>query len=69
VTKEYLWEFLQKQGFLRSPVELYGEMELLWALLHGAGLSAGANSRNPLDNRARDIETLIWQLLCLKVNE
>ena len=29
MTKQYLWEFLQKQGFLRSPVELYGEMELL----------------------------------------
>ncbi|MBO0911784.1 MAG: hypothetical protein J2P13_08330 [Acidobacteria bacterium] len=29
MTKEYLWEFLEKQGFLRSPIELYGEMELL----------------------------------------
>ena len=29
MTKEYLWEFLQKQGFLRNPIELYGEMELL----------------------------------------
>jgi len=29
LVKEYLWEFLQKQGFLRSPVELYGEVELL----------------------------------------
>jgi hypothetical protein len=29
ITKEYLWDFLQKQGFLRSPIELYGEMELL----------------------------------------
>jgi hypothetical protein len=27
--KEYLWDFLQQQGFLRSPIELYGEMELL----------------------------------------
>jgi hypothetical protein len=32
MTKEYLWEFLQRQGFLHSPVELYGEMELLWLL-------------------------------------
>jgi len=32
MTKEYLWEFLQKQGFVRSPIELYGEMELLWLL-------------------------------------
>jgi hypothetical protein len=29
VTKEHLWEFLQHQGFLRGPVEIYGEMELL----------------------------------------
>jgi hypothetical protein len=29
VTKDHLWEFLQRQGFMNSPVELYGEMELL----------------------------------------
>jgi hypothetical protein len=29
MTKECLWEYLQKQGFLPSPIELYGEMELL----------------------------------------
>jgi hypothetical protein len=29
MTKEYLWDFIQKEGFLRNPVELYGEMELL----------------------------------------
>ena len=29
MTKEHLWEFLQRQGFMNSPVELYGEMELL----------------------------------------
>jgi hypothetical protein len=29
LTKEHVWEFLQKQGFLRGPVELYGEIELL----------------------------------------
>ena len=34
MTKEYLWDFLQKQGFLRSPIELYGEMELLCLLNH-----------------------------------
>src|SRR6266581_3906928 len=27
--QEHLWEFLQRQGFLRSPVEIYGELELL----------------------------------------
>ena len=29
LTKEYIWDFLQRQGFLQSPVEIYGEMELL----------------------------------------
>ena len=29
MTKEHLWEFLQLQGFTRSPVEIYGEMELV----------------------------------------
>jgi hypothetical protein len=29
LTKEHLWDFLQRQGFLQSPIELYGEMELL----------------------------------------
>ena len=29
LTKGHLWEFLQRQGFTSSPVEIYGEMELL----------------------------------------
>jgi hypothetical protein len=29
MTKECLWDFLQRQAFVPSPVELYGEMELL----------------------------------------
>jgi hypothetical protein len=29
ITKEHLWDFLQAQAFLRNPVEIYGEMELL----------------------------------------
>ena len=29
LTKEHLWEFLEEQGFLRSPVEMLGELELL----------------------------------------
>ena len=28
-TEEHLWDFLQRQGFLMSPVEIYGELELL----------------------------------------
>ncbi len=26
LTKGHLWEFLQRQGFMRGPVEIYGEM-------------------------------------------
>jgi hypothetical protein len=29
LTKEHLWQFLEQQGFLRSPLELYGELEVL----------------------------------------
>ena len=32
LTKQYLWEYLQSQGFVRNAAELYGEMELLWLL-------------------------------------
>jgi hypothetical protein len=27
--KEQLWDFLARQGFLRGPLEIYGELELL----------------------------------------
>jgi hypothetical protein len=29
LTKRHLWEFLQRQGVLGSPIGIYGEMELL----------------------------------------
>jgi hypothetical protein len=29
LTKEHIWEFLQREGFLRGPLEIFGEMELL----------------------------------------
>ena len=29
LTKEHLWGFLEEQGFLRSPLEMLGELELL----------------------------------------
>src|ERR1700728_1331361 len=29
LVKEHLWEFLQRQGSMHGPVEIYGEMELL----------------------------------------
>jgi hypothetical protein len=31
ITKQHLWRFLQEQ-VLPNPIELYGEMELLWVL-------------------------------------
>ena len=27
--KEHVWNFLQREGFLRGPVEIFGELELL----------------------------------------
>jgi hypothetical protein len=32
LTTEYIWEFLQRQGFVPSTVEIYGQMELLGLL-------------------------------------
>jgi hypothetical protein len=29
LVKEHLWEFLQRQGSMQGPLEIYGEMELL----------------------------------------
>jgi len=29
LTKEHIWDFLQREGFLRGPIEIFGEMELL----------------------------------------
>jgi hypothetical protein len=31
-TKEYLWEFLQREGLLEEPVEFFGELELFHSL-------------------------------------
>lgn len=31
-TKEYLWEYLQREGVMEEPVELWGNRELLHAL-------------------------------------
>jgi hypothetical protein len=29
MTKEHVWSFLQREGFLRGALEIYGELELL----------------------------------------
>ena len=31
-TKEYLWEYLQREGLMEDPIELWGEIDLLHAL-------------------------------------
>lgn len=28
-TKEHIWDFLQREGMLRGPLEIYGELELV----------------------------------------
>ena len=33
-TKEHIWEFLQREGMLRGPIEIYGELELVRLLDH-----------------------------------
>lgn len=32
ITKEHLWEYLQREGVLEEPVDFYGEMQLLRSL-------------------------------------
>ena len=32
LTKEQIWDFVERQGFLRGPLEIYGALELLRAL-------------------------------------
>ena len=29
LTKDHIWDFLQRQGMLRGPLEIYGELELV----------------------------------------
>lgn len=29
LTKDHIWSFLEREGFMRGPLEIYGEMELL----------------------------------------
>jgi hypothetical protein len=44
---DHLWEFLQRQGFMNSPVELYGEMELLRLLDQFFDRASGQWRRSP----------------------
>lgn len=77
MTQEYLWGFLQKQGFVRSPIELYGEMELLWLLdqflivrsVTWWRAMSKPGIRNLPKNYARNLESLMRQLLHLKISD
>lgn len=63
LTKGYLWEFLQRQGVMGSPIEIYGEMELLRLLnqffdralcFATEGYEQYVPSRNGSDSQARE---------------
>jgi hypothetical protein len=63
LTKGHLWEFLQRQGVMGSPIEIYGEMELLRLLNHffdralcfaTEGYEQHVPSRNGSDRHTRD---------------
>jgi hypothetical protein len=63
--KCYLWEFLQRQGVMGSPIEIYGEMELLRLLdqffnralcFATEGYEQYIPLRNGSDNHAREAQ-------------
>jgi hypothetical protein len=65
LTKESIWEFLQRQGFTPSPVEIYGEMELLRLLdqffdralcFAAEGYEQYISTRNGSDRHAREAQ-------------
>jgi len=63
LTKVHLWEFLQRQGVMVSPIEIYGEMELLRLLdqffdralcFAAEGYEQSVPLRNGSDSHARE---------------
>ena len=68
-TKEQIWDFVQQHGYLQSPLEIYGEMELLRlldrfferAICYGAegyqsvlvATGSGVPSLSELDSRSK----------------
>jgi hypothetical protein len=65
LTKGHLWEFLQRQGVMGSPSEIYGEMELLRLLdqffnralcFATEGYEQYIPLRNGSDNHAREAQ-------------
>ncbi len=73
LTKEHLWGFLQREGYLRTPVELYGEMELLWLMDqffdraicylvegYGQGTPSKPQSEEATGPRYREVNLAAW---------
>jgi hypothetical protein len=65
LTKEYIWEFLQRQGLMLSAIEIYGEMELLRLLdqffdralcFAAEGYEQYISLRNGSDRHAREAQ-------------
>jgi hypothetical protein len=69
LTKGHLWEFLQRQGVMGSPIEIYGEMELLRLLdqffdralcFAAEGYEQYVPLRNGSDSRAHEARKAAW---------
>ena len=69
LTKGHLWEFLQRQGVMGSPIEIYGEMELLRLLdqffdralcFAAEGYEQYVPLRNGSDSRTREARKAAW---------
>lgn len=66
-TKEQIWDFVQQQGYLQGPLEIYGEMELLRlldrfferAICYGA--EGYETARTEGDNRVAHVTGDSWQ--------
>lgn len=55
-TKEYLWEYLQREGVMEEPVELWGNRELLHSLdrFFDSAVYYAAVGYESVGNRARE---------------
>jgi len=71
LTKEHLWQFLEQEGFLLGPLEIYGELELFRLLgqffdravcyaIEGYQLAGGSDvaARSEIGNTRRTTESV-----------
>jgi hypothetical protein len=63
-TKEQIWNFVQQQGYLLSPLEIYGEMELLRSLdqFFDAAIGYGAEGYESAATQMDDGEPLLAEI-------